>query len=484
MKQIDSIFVIGGGTAGCISALILKTRFPQKEIKIIESSNVGIVGVGESSTEHWARFCQFVGINQLDAIIHCNATFKIGVYFEGWGEEDYMHNISHNMFAQLGGYPINAAHVIANNRPKKDLQTKLTWQNKLSLSNFNNFNDSPTNQYHFDTFALNEFLHLECRKRGIEILIDDLIAVNLNEETGDILSVISNEWEHFADFFIDCTGFSRLLLHKTYGVKWKSYSEYLPLNSAIAFATNEMKEYNKYTKATARKNGWSWTIPTQTRTGNGYVYCDGFIGKDEAHQEMEEAYGQTLDVARSFKFDPGRLEQAWHKNCYAVGLSQSFVEPLEATSIGSVVLQMFCFMHFLPSYDIESCNQHVNAIFDNIVDNVQAHYLVKREDTPFWKEIKYNLKLTPGLESLLEKWKNRMPTAHDIQCVWSMFGGINYIPILYGLDWFDTEKIKQEYEHYNAYEKCENDINNFNQQEMNSFIVGHKEFIKMITKND
>ncbi len=479
MKKIDSIIIVGGGTAGCISALILKTRFPQKEIKIIESSTVGIVGVGESSTEHWSHFCNFVGINQLDAVLHCNATFKIGVYFEGWGNEDYMHNISYPMFNLFNNYPINAAHVIANRRPKKDLQSKLTWENKVSLSNFNNLNDSPTNQYHFDTFALNKFLHDQCITRGIEIIEDDLLGANLTED-GEIQSVYSENWEHFADFFIDCSGFSRLLLHKTYNISWKSYSEYFPLNSAISFQTEEMEEYNKYTKSTARKNGWSWTIPTQTRTGNGYVYCDGFIGKDEAHREMEEAYGQELEVARSFKFDPGRLEKAWHKNCYAVGLSQSFVEPLEATSIGSVILQMFCFMHFLPSYDVDSCNEHVNDIFDNIVDNVQAHYLVKREDTPFWKEVKYNLKLTPGLEYLLEKWKHRMPISSDIHCPWSMFGPINYIPVLYGLDWFDIEKIKNEYENYNCYDTCENTINNLNANEQNGFIVGHKKLIKMI----
>jgi tryptophan halogenase len=140
-------------------------------------------------------------------------------------------------------------------------------------------------------------------------------------------------------------------------------------------------------------------------------------------------------------------------------------------------------MHFLPSYDTDTCNKLVNGIFDNIVDNVQAHYLVKREDTPFWKEVKYNLKLTPGLESLLEKWKNRMPIASDIQCPWSMFGPINYIPILYGLDWFDVEKIKHEYENYDYYDICEQNINNLNQEEQNSFIVGHKELIKMITNH-
>lgn len=481
MKKIDSIIVVGGGTAGCIAALILKTRFPQKEIKIVESADVGIVGVGESSTEHWAQFCSFIGLNQLDAVLHCNATFKIGVYFDNWAENDFMHSIGSPFSKTIGGYFPNYAHVIATGQKPQKMQSDGTWKNKVALNNFNNLNDSPTNQYHFDTFALNTFLHEECKKRNIEIIIDNLTGATLDEETGDIRSVVSNEWEHFADFFIDCTGFARLLLHKTYGIKWKSYARYFPLNSAIAFPTEEMDEYNKYTKSTARKNGWSWTIPTQTRTGNGYVYCDGFIGKDEAHQEMEEAYGQSLEVARSFKFDPGRLEKAWHKNCYAVGLSQSFVEPLEATSIGSVIQQMFCFMHFLPSYDEESCNHQVNAIFENIVDYVQAHYLVKREDTPFWKEVKNNLLLTPNLQSYLERWKNRLPLATDIQCPWSMFTAVNYIPILYGLDWFDRDKIKAEYDQYGIYETSQNELDESNNYQNSLFWIGHRDFIKQIS---
>ncbi len=480
MKKIDSIIVVGGGTAGCIAALILKTRFPQKEVKIVESADVGIVGVGESSTEHWAQFCSFIGLNQLDSILHCNATFKIGVYFDNWAENDFMHSIGSPFSKTIGGYFSNYGHVIATGQKPQKMQSDKTWKNEVALSNFNNLNDSPTNQYHFDTFALNTFLHNECKKRNIEIIVDNLTGATLNEETGDIRSVVSNDWEHFADFFIDCTGFARLLLHKTYGIKWKSYSHYFPLNSAIAFPTEEMDEYNKYTKSTARKNGWSWTIPTQTRTGNGYVYCDGFIGKDEAHQEMEEAYGQTLEVARSFKFDPGRLEKAWHKNCYAVGLSQSFVEPLEATSIGSIIQQMFCFMHFLPSYDEESCNQHVNAVFENIVDYVQAHYLVKREDTPFWKEVKNNLLLTPNLQSYLDKWKNRLPMSADITCPWGMFKAINYIPILYGLDWFDRDKIKAEYDQLEMYEISQSDMDEFNNYQDNLLWIGHRDFIKNI----
>lgn len=479
MKIVNKIIVVGGGTAGCISALILKTQFPQMNISIIESKNVGIIGVGESSTEHWSNFCQFVGIDALSAIIHCNATFKSGVYFENWSDKDFIHNISPPYAKTYGSYYGVYAHLISNNQ---NITDPYSVANELSTNGFNHTNDSPYFQFHFDTFALNSYLHEICKSKEIDIIYDDLVGVHLKEESGDIRAVFSDDFEYDADFFIDCSGFSRLLLNQVYQIPWISYSEFLPLNSAVAFATDEMEEYNKYTKSTARNAGWSWTIPTQTRTGNGYVYCDEFIDKDEAHKEMEEAYGQSLDIAREFKFDPGRLEKAWHKNCYAVGLSQSFVEPLEATSIGSVIQQMFTFIHFLPSFDYNTCNDIVNDIFDNIVDYVQAHYLVKREDTPFWKQVKYNLKLTPKLESYLEKWKYRLPLSTDVHCQWGMFESSNYIPILYGLGWFDVDKIRHEYEEYHSSsldDIIKSELNNNNRP---SFSISHKKFIKEVLR--
>ena len=302
----------------------------------------------------------------------------------------------------------------------------------------------------------------------------------VHPESGNIVSLNGEKGRYEADFFIDCSGFSRLLLNNTLDVKWKSYSEYLPLNSAIAFATDEMEEYNMYTKSTARDYGWSWQIPTQGRTGNGYVFCDRFIDEDQAHQEMEEAYGQEITINKTFKFDPGRLEKAWHKNCYAVGLSQSFVEPLEATAIGSVIQQMYALVHFLPSNSVDECNEVVDNIFDNIFDYVQAHYLTKREDTPFWKEVKYNLKITPSLQKLLDRWKKRFPLAQDVHCRWGMFSEINYIPILYGLKWFNQELVSKLYEDISHLPVI--DWKDSNRKDV--LYMGHKDLIHNLNKKN
>lgn len=477
---MNDFIVVGGGTSGCIAALILKTSYPQKKVILIESKKIGIIGVGEGSTEHWAEFCNFIGINKHDLIKKTGATFKLGIYFKDWSNEDYMHNVSGGYADKFRNYHLTYANLIANELPKKFLNPENLWKNKFNIENLVGTN-TPTNQYHFDTFKLNEYLHNLCIERNIELVESEIVDANICTKTGNILSVISeNNDEYFSDFFIDCSGFKRFLISGKLGIKWNSYSDYLILNSAITFATEEMEEYNAWTLAQARSAGWSWHIPVQGRTGNGYVFSDNFISKEKAQKEIENEFG-NIEIIKTFKFDPGRVEKFWYKNCLAVGLSGCFVEPLEATSIGSTIQEMFCFINYYPSYDHKTFNSKMNAVFDNLVDYIQAHYLVKREDTPFWKEIKYNLKLTESLRSNLEIWKNRLPQTGDCDVTWGMFNSTNYILVLYGLDWFDIDKIKKEYEMYSIhFNDVEYKISNMKNYENSGIMLGHKKCIEII----
>ena len=476
---MKDFIIVGGGNAGCIAALMLRRAFPRKNISIIRSSKIGTIGVGESSSEHISDFCNFCDIDSCDFILKTKATFKVGVYFDNWSDNDFLHNVNQqNVSTSLGNYFPYLHKVVAHNRPNYEMNYCGAWENEVPLMFFQSMDHTPTKQFHFDTNALNEYLEQRCKDVNIQIIEDELKSVSVDSNNGNITSV-NGRLNYHSKFFIDCSGFSRLLSENALDVKWKSYSEYLPLNSAIAFATDEMEEYNMYTKSTARDYGWSWQIPTQGRTGNGYVFCDRFIDEDQAHQEMEKAYGQEITVNKTFKFDPGRLEKAWHKNCYAVGLSQSFVEPLEATAMGSVVQQMFAFIHTYPSNSIEECNEMVNGIFDNIFDYVQAHYLIKREDTPFWKEVKYDLKITPSLQKLLDKWERRFPQLSDIACQWAMFNSVNYIPILYGLKWFNTDKVLKEFQHIEH-------IRMFDWKDTRDkcLHMGHKKFINEVVRTN
>jgi len=470
----DNIIVVGGGNAAYISALILKSSFPNKNIKIIQSQKIGTVGVGESSSEQIRSFCDYVGIRTSDFILKAKATFKLGIYFENWSDEDFLHNIG-DLSTSYGSHFTYLQSVVANNKPNYEMSSCGTFVNQVPLNFLNDLNQCPSNQFHFDTHALNQYLREVCELRGINVIEDDIFDSDINSE-GNIICVNGRQ-KYYADFFIDCSGFSRLLVSKKLGVKWKSYSKYLPLDSAIAFTTEEMDEYNMYTKATARDYGWSWQIPIQGKTGNGYVFSKKFINETQAHEEMERVYGHKIDVAKTFKFDPGRLEKAWHKNCYAVGLSYSFIEPLEATALGNAIQQMFAFIHYLPSYGINECNEIINKVFDNMFDFVQAHYLVKKDNTPFWKDVKNNLKLTPSLQSLLDKWKRRFPLFGDVFCRWGMFTEVNYIPILYGLKWFDTEKVANEYKQIEHIP-----ITKWEDTYPNVMHMSHKKFIQEVVK--
>tara|TARA_B100001094_G_scaffold313646_1_gene351653 strand:+ start:4131 stop:5564 length:1434 start_codon:yes stop_codon:yes gene_type:complete len=476
---MNDFIIVGGGNSGYISALMLKRSFPRKRITIIRSSKIGIIGVGESSTEHFGDFCQFCDIDTCDFILKTKSTFKVGVYFDNWSDEDFLHNVNtNNVATSLGNFFPYLHKTVANNRPTCEMNYFGAWDNKVPLMFFNSMNHTPTKQFHFDTQALNKYLEDLCLKVGIEVIEDEIKFANVDPENGNIKSV-TGRYEYYSKFFIDCSGFSRLLLEKTLGVKWKSYSEYLPLNSAISFTTDEMEEYNMYTKSTARDYGWSWQIPTQDRTGNGYVFCDRFIDEDQAHKEMEEVYGQEIFVNKTFKFDPGRLEKSWYKNCYAVGLSQNFVEPLEATSMGSVIQQMFAFIHTYPSNSIDECNELVSGIFENMFDYVQAHYLVKKENTAFWKEVKNDLKITPSLQGLLDLWKVRFPQLTDVSYKWSMFNTMNYILILYGLKWFDRKKVFEEYKHIEHIQLFQ-----WEETKDDCLHIGHKQFIKEVVKSN
>jgi tryptophan halogenase len=476
--NIKSFIVVGSGNAGLISALMLKQKYSGKKISVVGSKKIGIVGVGESSTEHWMQFMKFINLPALSPIFSANATFKGGIYFENWGNEDFIHSLDQNITRTDNGYYKFFGHLISKHCSNKDLHSYGIFENKLALTHFNNIDDTPYFQFHFDTQKLNQWLLDLCEKRGITIIDDEVNSVKVEE--GKLKSILCSKGEYRADFFIDATGFKRLLAKKTFNTKWVSYANRFPVNSAITFLTNESDEYNLYTKATARDCGWSWSVPTQTRTGNGYAFSDKYIDAEQAKQEMEIAYGEQLDI-REFKFEPGRLEKAWTSNVFAVGLSHGFVEPLEASSFGHVIKGMACFLNHLPSYDYLQCNKEINDIFENISDYIQAHYICKKNNTPFWSELKDNMILSENLKSNLKKWKHRLPVKSDINCKWRIFGSVNYIPILYGLDFFDIESIKKEYDGY-EYVEDKNFMSDMKHDSDGTFFVSHKKLIKIMTE--
>ncbi len=418
---MKTITIVGGGTAGLISALILRKAFPRHEINIIASSKIGIIGVGEGSTEHWKMFIEICDIPLAEMIIESRATHKYGIRFENWTTHtpDYFHSVSASGVIEPIGYYGLYNGIIKNNRTlTENIGPRSLIENKV---NANNPHES-VNQFHFDTFALNKYLTGICLFRNIKVIDSEVIKTVINTETGYIDSVVLDNTESVeSDFWIDATGLKRTLISQVSDAKWNSYSKYLQMDSALAFPTmsDHSGQIRPYTRARAIKNGWVWEIPTQDRRGNGYVYSSKYCKEDQAIKEVSDLLGFPVEPARFFTFDPGHLDNFWVKNCVAVGLAAAFVEPLEATSIGSTIQQVRCLTQYLCNYDLnskklqENYNLKMNKMMDNILAMISLHYISDREDSEMWREQK-NMEIPEYLKNLLDLWEERPPFDNDI----------------------------------------------------------------------
>lgn len=481
---MKNIVVLGGGTAGLMSAVMLKTRFNNLNITVIKSKEIGIIGVGEGSTEHFSDFCTFTGIHKKDLINATDATLKKGIKFTNWNGDNkyYFHAINEPIFNQdFVGDQFIARYMLSqqNDKPLHDIFLELPFHE-------HSHGIEATNQYHFNTVKLNEFMLKLCVSRGINVIDDIIIDVSL-DEMGNISKLFSEKGaEYTADLYVDSSGMRRVLSSKL-GCEWISYQKYLPMNRAIAFPTSNKSVLNPWTESNALSCGWSWNIPTQGRDGNGYVFCDAFCDKDKAYEEISKLYNEPLNIAKDISFDPGRLDKFWVKNCVSVGLSGSFVEPLEASSIGFSILQTFGIINLLEYWQVdqEYARKQYNKIFidsfDNIVDFVQLHYFTKRNDSEFWKASEDIIKKTSFNEDTLELFKQQVPSLVNFSDCFKMFKQGNWIQVMAGLDLLDKTSIaKTFYANYSnqQIEFVNSALEKDEQFKRNTSYISHAELLK------
>lgn len=420
------IVILGGGTAGWMAAnLMAKKWIPDvANVTVIVSPNIGTIGVGEGSTPTLRRFFETLGIPDEQWMSKCHATYKNSIKFTGWSPTSGVSSYRHPFISQTDVFTERALHVnCMTRRLGLDVNTApgdfllngvLCRYNKAPLAS-ENFPFRTEYGYHFDATLLGKYLESNAIDYGVTKIEKDVVQVQLNEH-GSIDGLVCEDGHVIkADFFVDCTGFRSLLLEKSLGVAFIPFSENLFNDSAVVLQTERESTITPETESVALSNGWAWKIPLTTRVGNGYVYSSSFISKDDAEKELRMHVGlANSDVdARHLKMRVGQAARHWEKNCLALGLSQGFIEPLEATALHLVQISIERFMEafekgqYTDKYQGDF-NREISIHFERIRDYIVAHYkLNTRNDSDYWRANRNNENISESLGRLLEAWYGR-----------------------------------------------------------------------------
>jgi tryptophan halogenase len=418
-RPIREIAIIGGGTAGWMTAASLARFLDSRyRIRLVESDEIGIVGVGEATIPQIQLFNTALGLDENDFLRQTQGTFKLGIQFIDWLRPGhaYIHAFGqigralgllpfHQYWLRYraggGALGIDAFSLNAT----AALQNRFTRQSKTPTATL----PPITYAFHFDASLYARYLRKYAQARGVARIEGKVVQVKQREPDGFIESVVLASGETVSgDLFIDCSGFRGLLIEQTLKTGYDDWSHWLPCDRAMAVPCARADEFTPYTRSTARAAGWQWRIPLQHRTGNGYVYCSRHISDDEAAATLlANLDGEALADPRPLRFVTGKRKQFWNRNCVAMGLASGFMEPLESTSIHLIQSAIARLLAFLPDggfrqADIDEYNRQSAFEFECIRDFLVLHYKsVERTDTPFWNECR-NLSIPEELERKLQ----------------------------------------------------------------------------------
>lgn len=402
-NQIKNIVIVGGGTAGWIAAAALsKLLGDVVKIRLIESEQIGTVGVGEATIPQIRRLNGVLGIDENEFVAATNGTFKLGIEFNNWGRigDSYLHTFGDAgiNFSLLHFHQYWLRSVADGSKASLwdySLHHKAAYAHKFGRVDRVG-NTSMTGlayAFHFDASLYARYLRTLCETRSVTRTEGKIVETNLDTETGHILSVVLESGDSIeGDLFVDCSGFRGLLIGKALGIAYQDWSKWLPCNRAVAVGCEKTDPLLPYTKATAHGAGWQWRIPLQHRTGNGHVFCDQYISEDEATAILlKNLDGEPIGEPKPLYFTTGRREKFWEKNCVALGLSSGFLEPLESTSIHLIQSNVSKLIELFPNKDfaqsnIDEYNRQVGNEIDLVRDFLILHYhQTQRDDTEFWR---------------------------------------------------------------------------------------------------
>lgn len=404
--RIRNIVIVGGGTAGWMAAAAFaKVLGPSYSVRLVESEQIGTVGVGEATVEHLRLFNNLLEIDEIAFVRATQGTFKLGIQFNDWGQlgDSYVHgfgSIGHN----LGLLPFHQYWIKAAQQGKArelgvySVNTLAAPRGKFMTS----ATDVPANSplanigyaYHFDSGLYARYLRDYAEQRGVRRTEGTIAQTRLKPTDGFVESVVLESGEVIAgDLFIDCSGFRGLLIEQALHTGYEDWTHWLPCNRALAVGCEKVGPPTPYTRATARSAGWQWRIPLQHRTGNGYVYSSAHISDDEATATLlANLDGQPLGDPRLLRFTTGMRRKFWNRNVIALGLASGFMEPLESTSIFLIQSGISRLLNLFPRAGISQVlvnryNDQSQFEFERIRDFLILHYhATRRSDTPFWEQ--------------------------------------------------------------------------------------------------
>lgn len=444
---IQKLVIVGGGTAGWMAAAAFGKVFKNNPMQIIlvESDQIGTVGVGEATIPEIVRFNQILGIDENELLKETQGTFKLGIEFVDWHKKGsaYIHP-----FGQYG-------------KPLDSIPFYQHWQKMHSLGQCDDINhyslavqacknnkfmrpaniaNSPLNDiayaFHFDASLYAQFLRHHAQSNGVQRVEGKITSVQIASDTGFIQQLtLASGQTVTGDFFVDCSGFRGLLIEQTLHAGFDDWSHYLPCNSAVTVGSAPLDPLPPYTRATARPAGWQWRIPLQHRTGNGYVYCDKFISDEQARETLlNNLSSEALGEARFLKFRTGKRRQIWKKNCVALGLASGFLEPLESTSIHLVYEGIAHFLSLFPDKNmdpnlIDKFNKKQQDSYLNIRDFLILHYkATDRNDSDFWNYCR-TMDIPDTLQQKIDLYRHSGRIFRDYQ---ELFGEISWFAVMHG----------------------------------------------------
>jgi len=469
-----SVVIVGGGSAGWMTASYLKKAVPGIDVTLIESANIKTVGVGEATFSTIKLFFDFLGLDEKDWMPSCNATYKLAIKFNNWRQDGGHFYHPFQRYDVVDGFNMGEwwLKLKSHDEPfdyscftipelcdsqrsprfydgrvfDDQVQECFTDNHREKKNGLSDHKVQFPYAYHFDASMLAEYLKGYATRRGVLQVVDDVDAVKLTED-GSIDHVVTRE--HGAihgDLFIDCTGFRGLLINQALAEPFISFSDSLLCDSAIALQVPRdihTHGINPFTSATALSSGWVWDIPLYGgRVGTGYVYSSAFISKEDAEAEFRSHLGPAAEgvKANHIKMRIGRSRNSWVKNCVAIGLSSGFVEPLESTGIFFIQHGIEELVNHLPGATIDpetvrSYNRVVGECIDGVRDFLILHYrTTDRNDTEFWRATK-QVKISEELAERLDLWKKRLPNAKNINNSYHGFEFYSYSVMLLGLNY-------------------------------------------------